>query len=392
MKFSGKGRRLQGPATMVALALMLAAAVGWSTRANAAACASALPNWNVPNGAIVLSRGGDGPIRVVMDSIGEYFTHSALSHGSSATISHSSMQRPGRSSWPTVCSQPVDVGMLNAGWPGPSRVNAGATWGYYFNDGDNVDISWQSGNAPFADSAFYPADSFPSRWQSWPANSNRGAIMAGYMMNALMGSSRSHTGNNVAVDWYSANVYSPFQVGYQFSQYVDMKDADLGFANCTGSSRCSASVCSTFLASNSRNANIGWVDHRTYPNNIVNQAAQSLYNQVFNQCKSGLGYWGGTFASAACLTFDSLCSGAANQIVNSFVSGRTGDTGSGWRNVLADPNKTARSISPDCLGGWANGKGVSGCPATGGGSSAWGFDLTHPAQFNGPGALFGCWN
>jgi hypothetical protein len=387
-----RNRNVKRPAVATALGLMMAATGGLSGTAQAETkCAYALPNWNVPNGALIVSRAKDGPILQVMNAIGEKFTHSALSHGSSATISHSSfMQPPSNSPW-LVCSQPVSAAVLNRGWPGPERVNAGATWAFYFNDQNNAEVSWQSGNNSAGDWAFWPQRLTANQWQWFPGNSNRGAMVANQFMSLPMGTDSP----NRAVPIYCSNPYSCAMLGYDFTQYMDMKNADLGWANTIDPYQGTGSVCSTLQASTSYNAGAGWVNHRVYPNNLINQAAQSLYNNVYNQCKSKLlsSNWGTIgYYAAQYVCLENACVGAANQIVNAFVGTGTGVTTAAWKTKLANTSVTARSISPDCLGGWSNGKGVQGCFSTAGGSSPWGWDTTHPAQFNGPGSLYGCWD
>src|SRR4051794_10869105 len=50
-------------------------------------CGMTTADWNVPNGGVVFNR-GDGPIRNVVDAIGEYRTHSMLSHGPGTGMTH----------------------------------------------------------------------------------------------------------------------------------------------------------------------------------------------------------------------------------------------------------------------------------------------------------------
>jgi len=42
--------------------------------------------WNAPYGSVVLSRSNGGPIRPVIVAIGEYYTHSMLSLGTSGIV------------------------------------------------------------------------------------------------------------------------------------------------------------------------------------------------------------------------------------------------------------------------------------------------------------------
>ena len=62
-----------------------------------AECGSTAAGWNAPNGAVVFNR-GPGPIRSVMDAIGEYRTHSMLSHGPGGSVSHATLATPSQTS------------------------------------------------------------------------------------------------------------------------------------------------------------------------------------------------------------------------------------------------------------------------------------------------------
>src|SRR2546428_9379806 len=69
---------------------------------------------NAPYGSGGLSPGHGGPIRPVIVAIGEYFTHSMLSLGTSGIV-HAEMQTPGPSGWPTGCPPPPQPGPLPHG-------------------------------------------------------------------------------------------------------------------------------------------------------------------------------------------------------------------------------------------------------------------------------------
>src|SRR5713101_4822365 len=55
--------------------------------------------WNVPYGALVLVRSNGGPIAAVIEGIGEYYTHSALSYGELGAA-QAEMKLPDQNSWP----------------------------------------------------------------------------------------------------------------------------------------------------------------------------------------------------------------------------------------------------------------------------------------------------
>src|SRR3954463_7418565 len=75
----------------MALMVLSGAAYAGSSDTSDIACGSAPAGWNVPNGSIVLSRGGEGPVTAVLDAVGEYRTHSMLSHGPGGQVTHETM-------------------------------------------------------------------------------------------------------------------------------------------------------------------------------------------------------------------------------------------------------------------------------------------------------------
>src|SRR5512140_916299 len=138
------------------LALSVAAlALGFSTSALAGssdtsdvACGSAPAGWNAPNGALVLDRGEGGPVTAVLDSVGEYRTHSMLSHGPGSWVSHETMHNPGTNGWPTYCSTPARVGDIRDGYPGASRINQGAIYQFTYSGGAPSFIAYQLSRDP----------------------------------------------------------------------------------------------------------------------------------------------------------------------------------------------------------------------------------------------------
>src|SRR5262249_59986150 len=83
--------------------------------------------WNVPYGALVLVRSSGGPIAAVIDAIGEYYTHSALSFGEQG-IAQSEMKVPDQNSWPAGCTLPARPDQLRDGYPGVEQVNLAAAF------------------------------------------------------------------------------------------------------------------------------------------------------------------------------------------------------------------------------------------------------------------------
>jgi hypothetical protein len=83
--------------------------------------------WNAPYGSLVVSRSNGGSIRPVIVAIGEYYTHSMLSLGTTG-IMHAEMKQPDQNSWPTACSTPLNSGQLQFGYPGAEQINLGGAY------------------------------------------------------------------------------------------------------------------------------------------------------------------------------------------------------------------------------------------------------------------------
>src|SRR5439155_12661193 len=66
-------------------------------------------------------------IRSVIYAIGEYYTHSMHSLGTSGIV-HAEMKTPGKNSWPTVCTRPLDANELQYGYPGVEQINLGGAY------------------------------------------------------------------------------------------------------------------------------------------------------------------------------------------------------------------------------------------------------------------------
>src|SRR5690242_882756 len=93
-------------ALVVAVISSLAVA---STEARAeTACGSVGGGWNAPNGAVVLTT-GPGIIKSVVNGVGEYYSHSMISHGVGSWVTHETMRQPDKRGWPDLC----DGGPLN---------------------------------------------------------------------------------------------------------------------------------------------------------------------------------------------------------------------------------------------------------------------------------------
>lgn len=327
------------------------------------ACGSSPASWNVPNGAIVLSR-SSGPVNGVLSSLGEYRTHSMLAHDN-GWVTHAAMYTPGITSWPTYCSTPLNASELKDGYPGASQIPAGGV--YQFLYGGSVEyVAFQRG----CNSAACPNDD--------------GAAIADWVWNAMPYEwTPSRQGSD---GFYRIEVGTPSVLtNYSLYQFRDLQSINTG-----GATWNDGVVCATVLAYAQYMAGKGAIEPYLYPHAQVANGITGLVGAVEDECNRGVGFWKGLGATITC--FEGICDDAARQVANCMAVGRC-DTDSDGSNTFAsvrdDPAATATSISPDHLGGW------SGHPwegyLDGSGVSVWAADSEQTPQWNSPGSVYGCW-
>jgi hypothetical protein len=315
-------------------------------------CGSAPAGWNAPNGAVVFSR-GPGPIRDVLDAVGEYRTHSMLSHGPGAGVSHATMRTPDKNSWPTVCSLPMNATQLQYGYPGLEQINQGGIYMYIYGDGIGPEfLGYQHGDPT---GAAIIADAV---WYNHPYTSDLSQVDSSQYVDRPL-----RNGN---------------RINYSLFQYRNLEAAHLipsGSVN-------EGMVCSTFLAYAQAYAGRGTVSAYTYSHAEIANAATSLYAGIYNQCQSSFGWFEKAGLAMVCPWYN-VCGNAADQVVNCMSANRCNTSdGSIWRAMRDSPSATATSISPDRVGGW----GVHPIDTT-----QWSPDYTHSLQWNSGGNVYGCW-
>ncbi|HEU4412691.1 MAG TPA: hypothetical protein VFS43_46030 [Polyangiaceae bacterium] len=343
-----------------ALSLLAALAVlGAAGRAAAAqACGYSSSGWNAPNGAVVFTRGESGPIASVMNALGEYRTHSILSHGPGKAATHSTMRTPAQNSWPAVCGTPINVDQLRYGRPGLERVNQGGIYRYIYgadtSDQGTKFVAYQLGDA------------------------QRAAAIGDHILwdyGLVAQKSEVDGAQSIFRPWVRGGV-SP----YSLYQYRDSEGTPYGDPSINN-----GMVCSTFLAFASLEAGDNLITPFTYSHASIASAANSLFSSVKNECKSSLGFWGNIGASVGCPFYD-VCGSAGNQVTNCMATNGCGSTnGDNWKAVRDNPNATATSISPDRLGGW------SGHSWGGPEDPVWSIDWNNDVQWNSGGNVYGCW-
>jgi hypothetical protein len=339
-------------ASLGALALTAAA-----TPAQAAEnCYTAPASWNAPNGAVVFSRGESGPITPVIDAVGEYRTHSILSHGPGGGASHATMGTPDMRPWPDVCTLALKAEQLRNGYPGLEQVNQGGIYSYMYGNKSHTTathwVAWQLGDATRA------ATVADAMWYNHPYAADLSRFDSSqYVDRPLRNGAR---------------------VNYSLFQYRDQEQVH----QMPSTSVNNGMVCSTFLSYAHAYGGQGVVSAYTYNHSQLATASNSLYNTVVSDCRNHVGFWGGLLITVAC-PFTDVCARAGSQVTNCMSANRC-DTADGniWRGIRDNPSTTATSTSPDRIGGW----GVH--PIT---TTLWGPDYSHQLQWNSGGNVYGCW-
>lgn len=341
-----------------AFLLFAAGAQAGSSDTSDIACGSTAAGWNVPAGGFVTNRGGEGPVTAVLDGVGEYRTHSMLSHGPGGEVTHETMHSPGINGWPTYCSTPLRANELQYGFPGASRIRQGAIYQFLYGGGSMQFIAYQrSRTAAGYDGNGLTVTNWILTMPGWTTTSRQNSGQTYYRLEGPNGS----------------------LVNYVLYQYRDIQTVNLG-----GVGWSNGMVCSTLIAHAQYRAGFNSVNAHTYSHAQLQTAGGALYNSVQQQCNDGLGFWRGIGSTITC--FESICDDAARQVRNCMAGGQCNtDSSSVWSAIYNDGSTVARSISPDRIGGW------SGHPYTGPGVSVWAYDSNNTVQWNSGGSNYSCW-
>jgi hypothetical protein len=305
--------------------------------------------WNAPYGSVVFSRSNGGPIRPVIVAIGEYYTHSMLSLGTTGIV-HAEMKTPDQSPWPTVCTRPLNAQQLQYGYPGAEQINLGGA--YADLQGQEVTPVYQWGDA------------------------GKTAALASSIAGASQVATQSQSDPSI---WIARKLRNAAPINYSLYQYRDIEQAHQVPSNSVNNGM----VCSTFLSWVHVQGGAGYVPAFTYSHELIANGANALFNAVQSACNSGIGFWAGLLRFVSC-PFNNVCENAADQVTNCMAANAcaTNDN-SIWHGVRDDPSTTATSISPDRL---------AGLPPHGVGTTVWSYDQGyHPIAWNAPGPQYGCW-
>jgi hypothetical protein len=312
-------------------------------------CGYVPATWNAPYGSVVLSRSNGGPIRPVIVAIGEYYTHSMLSLGTSGIV-HAEMKTPAQSGWPTVCTRPLDASQLQYGYPGVEQINLGGA--YADLQGEEITPVYQWGDAGTT------------------------AAVANWITAAPQTTAQSQSDGAM---WFPRKLRNGSAISYSLYQYRNIEQTN----ELSSNSANNGMVCSTFLSWAHLQGGAGYVSAYTYDHLRIANAANALFNAVQDACNSGVGFWAGLLRSVSC-PFYNVCENAGDQVTNCMAANACATSDNTiWHGVRDDPNATATSISPDRL---------AGLSPHGVGTSVWSYDQGyHPIAWNAPGAQYGCW-
>ncbi len=374
----------------IGMSLLSGAVIGSVSTAALAStvCGSTSAGWNVPTGGTVYEI-APGIVSDLLHQLGEQRSHSMLSHGPGTWVTHSTAVTP-----PVVqdCDNPVSKSFMAASTPGLSTIDQGAAYTFLYNNG----------GAPTA--LYYQRGAvLPGAAGSVDSGQSVGNLFLGspapfYSMTWAPTGSGSNTVWSLAFG-YQGTQQQPIYYGW--SQYMNVGTTAQGFPPAqTGlTAQGYGVVCSTSLAMWQHDAlyntfnYTGDVKPRTYSIAQTQAAANALWNDIYNTCSGATNTGnGGDFGVSVWAGFGcfgiSVCSNAANQIVNAFADdGFVNDTAGEWQSIVG--SRGATSISPDDVACW-NGNGT-GAPCSGGGSSFWGWDLNNQVQWNSAGSSYGCW-
>ena len=332
-------------------------------------CGGTTYHWNAPKGAMVSSRAATrGLLNVVVDAVGEYRTHTMLSHGPDRWVTHATRRQPKTQA---SCGKPFVPDDLRYGFPGAAQVNQAGIFKYlYANEG-------------WANLAYLKYQR--SKWygQQYDSNGEQIADHAWYDVPYSVAVSerdpaaffyRLHLGGTTKPTHYG--LYNLRTVGGQFVG---------GFLPGGGT------ACSTLLSFLQAVAPVtppnGITHHYIWPHNYGHSKTINSASDVYwylNDLIDRESPWYVSLPFACSRNVQPKDTGA-HQVVMCILFDRCDD--GNWMNTSyrSDPSVTATTISPDRLGGW------SGHPFKGGGVSVWASDGDHLVQWNNGGSTYGCW-
>lgn len=350
----------------------------WSASAQATShCGSTSAGWNAPLGAAVFNS-SSGPIQAVIGAIGEYRTHSMLSHGPDGWVTHATSDNPALNTGNLspfgdgICNAPLDPNFLTASTPGLETISQGAIYQFLYGDPGLNFIAYQQA-------------------MTTPDSVGLGNDWLGTGMSWMTSTSVDDPNQTIF-----GLAYNGTKIHYGWYQYMNLQGAAQGVPGVD-----TGLVCSTSLslwqhdALSSTPGYTGDILPRYYAPSVAQPAAQALYNATYNQCESQTGMFSSltsfaeTIGSCVLCLDCNLCDEAADQMTNCFTGNDCASSDdSEWQSIVSSTGSS--TISPDDVGCW-NGNGT-GAPCFNAGSSVWGWDDSEDLQWNSGGNDYSCWD
>ena len=292
---------------------MLFAASG----ARATTCGSVSVGWNVPNGAAVFEN-SPGPIASVLAAVGEYRSHSMLSRGPDGWVTHAISITPPTSSDASLyltpfcsscgseCWNPLNVADLYASMPGLETVSQGGIYNFLYGSGAPAYLMYQNATNSTAQTTI--GNNFLGTnmaWGGWWSGST-----STYVDNWTPGATGSTD------ETYVWNLkYNGTAIPYGWYQYMNIQNVPAGVAVGSYNGNNTGVVCSSSLSLWQYDAGQAKVTPRSYSNansttGAVYQAANALWNSVYNECESQNGWFSSVGSFFTNLGWTVLCVGS----------------------------------------------------------------------------------
>jgi hypothetical protein len=359
-------------------------------------CYSTAPLWNAPRGAIV-SGTSEGPIRSVLNGVGETRTHSMISNGDWATHS-TSLQPSIKTVNVTIAGikvgttpdsdKPLKPSELAAGQPGFSQIDMGGAYAYWRGASQTwtqiypPPLATELANPSLCGNGCKAAGTADWLWASAPYQASGTMYLLGWLDQAgnvhhlsyglhqfMNGIDRITTGLETE-DWGGRGIVCSQVEPYAYVHWVNETNP--------------------YITSGT-----GAMTYQTYSHAETANAGNALWYSVYNQCMGAdPGFWASLASGILSLYYggsiqDKICNHAAWQVLNCFFEGETTSSGgcsdisSGpWNSFVPNNSRAgAQSLSPEGL------MGLNGKPANG----PWKNWTQGALQWNGGGSVYGCY-
>jgi len=377
--------------TVTAVALLALPGSSHAFEADPGRCYSKAPLWSAGKGRIV-SGVSDGPIKSVLNGVGEARTHSMMSNGDWATHSTSlapSLNNQGvyvlgvRVGTAPNPDRPLKANELAAGQPGFTQINMGGAYTYW----RQAAKVWTQVAPPAIDAPNLCGNSCQVSgtadwlWSTIPYQTNASFFELGFLdgggvfrhmsygFHQYMDGRKRITTGLESEDWTGRGIVCSQVAPYAYEHWLD--------------------VAGVALPSNAKP-----MSYQTYSRDETIAAGSALWNTVYDGCMDAAspGFWGaigGVLIDLIVGDTEDICIAAAWQVLNCFFEGETASSGGctdaslwPWHDYKLNPAKSgARSLSPDGL------QGLNGKPATG----PWANWTIAVLQWNGGGSTYGCY-